>query len=101
MPPSMPNVPEYEVAVFNAALLLVPGQRAAYLDQACSGNPALRARIEALLQVHGEVGTFLETTIPETKSGSGSTLRPPLAAIEKTGDHIGRYKLLQQIGEGG
>ena len=95
-----------EVAVFNAALQLPLEQRSAYLDQACDGDDALRLRITALLKVHDDVGAFLENPTPESSpagpaSGLGSPICASVLGIEKTGDRIGRYKLLQQIGEGG
>jgi hypothetical protein len=40
-----------------------PAERAAYLDAVCAGKPALRRRIEELLQSHREAGTFLD--VPE------------------------------------
>ena len=103
----MNNPPDREVAVFNAALQLPAGQRAAYLDAACAGENALRLKIEALLRVHDEVGTFLENPTQEAgpsaaeKPGPSGTIRISAPPIEKTGERIGRYKLLQQIGEGG
>lgn len=36
-----------------------PGQRQAYLDHACGGDAALRARIEALLFSHDSASQFL------------------------------------------
>jgi serine/threonine protein kinase len=103
----MDNPPDREVAVFNAALQLPAGQRAAYLDAACAGENALRLKIEALLRVHDEVGTFLENPTQEAgpsaaeKPGPSGTIRISAPPIEQTGERIGRYKLLQQIGEGG
>lgn len=35
--------------------------RQAYLDQACTGNPALRQQVDALLKVHATAGDFLKT----------------------------------------
>ena len=42
-----------EESVF-AAALAIPGHadRAAYLEKACDGNPALRREVEALLSAH-------------------------------------------------
>src|SRR5262249_6490101 len=60
---------------------------------ACGANAALRARVEALIQAH-EAG---EGFLPAQPS-AGSTV---LVVTEKAGDRIGRYKLLQNIGEGG
>ena len=39
---AMAEETKLEVAVLNAALELPVGQRAAYLDQACAGDAALR-----------------------------------------------------------
>jgi serine/threonine protein kinase len=84
--------------IFDAALQLAEDQRAAYLDEACAGDSLLRQRVEALLRAHEGAGSFMDSPaqgpIPETIA-----LSLPLS--EKPGDKIGRYKLLQQIGEGG
>src|ERR1019366_3149735 len=103
----MNNPPDCEVAVFNAALQLPAGLRAAYLEKECAGDHSLRLRIEALLRVHGDLGTFLENPTEEAgpsaaeKPGQFGTIRISAPPIEQTGERIGRYKLLQQIGEGG
>src|SRR5437867_3331641 len=50
-----------EAAIFEAALVCVsPEQRAAYLDQACEGQPELRRRVEELLASDSEASGFLE-----------------------------------------
>src|SRR5262245_52820716 len=88
-----------EVVLLNAALELPPDQRAAYLDQACAGDAALRKQVEALLRSHEQATSFLETP-PAGLSFQRTTL-VNIPLTEKPGDKIGRYKLLQQIGEGG
>jgi eukaryotic-like serine/threonine-protein kinase len=92
----MTNPPDRELVVFSAALRLPSGERAAYLDEACAGDAALRQRVEELLHASDEAGNFLESpaNVPPTRS-------VPALPAEKPGDKIGRYKLLQQIGEGG
>src|SRR4051812_36018366 len=85
---------EREVEVFEAALALPPGQRDAFLQQASAGDPALLQRIQSLLHAAENSAEFL-TSVPS------SLVPPPLPVIEKPGDRIDRYKLLQQIGEGG
>jgi serine/threonine protein kinase len=82
-----------EEKVFEAALELPSEQRAAYLDKACAGDEPLRQRIEALLRADKEAGTLLEPVVTGFQSDAPVT--------EKAGDKIGRYKLLQEIGEGG
>jgi len=37
-----------------------PSDREAYLNEACAGNPDLRAQVEALLKAHNMAGSFLE-----------------------------------------
>jgi hypothetical protein len=48
-------------SIFFAALgKTSPGERAAYLDEACRGDADLRRRVERLLEAHPQVGSFLE-----------------------------------------
>ena len=96
----MPDVPDPELTIFSAARSLPPSQRAAYLAQACGGNAALRQRIEELLAAGEEAGAFLANPAVAAPKQSG-TIRLALEPAETAGDQIGRYKLLQQIGEGG
>jgi hypothetical protein len=98
-----------EVAIFATALELPLDQRGAYLDQACAGDVALRRQVEALLRVHDDAGDFFEKLSAVARpasakgemTGSSDTIRLHIIPSEKPGDRIGRYKLLQQIGEGG
>jgi tetratricopeptide (TPR) repeat protein/serine/threonine protein kinase len=93
-PPGAPNVNEQ--TLFAEALERVdPQERAAFLDRACQGDPALRARIERLLVQHEHGGGFLESPpVPLT-----AAIDEP--ATERRGTAIGPYKLLEPIGEGG
>jgi serine/threonine protein kinase/WD40 repeat protein len=98
-----------EIALFGAALELPADQRGAYLDQACVGDADLRQQVEALLRVHDDAGSFFDklasvarpTSADGAMSGSSEAIHLGGIPVEKTGDRIGRYKLLQQIGEGG
>ncbi|MBI3850249.1 MAG: serine/threonine protein kinase [Verrucomicrobia bacterium] len=93
----MSEQPNPEVAILNAALEFHPVERAAYLDQACAGDPALRQQVDALLQAHEQADSFLEVS----PAGFDFKRTANIPLTEKPGDKIGRYKLLQQIGEGG
>ncbi len=71
-------------------------ERAAYLQEVCGVDAALRERVEGLLRIHANAGSFLESPAPApTMNRNGQ----PLA--EGPGAVIGTYKLLEQIGEGG
>jgi serine/threonine protein kinase len=83
-------------SLFAAALRKPPADRAAYLDQACADDPALRERAEALLRAQAAAGSFLESPAP---SPVVTVDEQPVG--EGPGTIIGAYKLLQQIGEGG
>ena len=72
-------------------------ERAAYLTQACGEDAQLRQHVEALLQAHQKAGAFLEEPAPPPP-GKETVVLPP---EESQGTLIGRYKILEKIGEGG
>jgi eukaryotic-like serine/threonine-protein kinase len=73
----------------------VPADLAAYLDEVCGENTALRQSVESLLRVHeAERGVLTERD--QTSNGD---IEAPIR--EGPGARIGRYKLLERIGEGG
>ncbi len=86
-----------EEAIFDEAIKIKSdAERAAFIKSACGDDIALLARVEALLKVHFEDKSFLKSP----PAGIAGTLdAPPLT--EGPGMSIGRYKLLQLIGEGG
>ncbi len=88
-----------EEALFEAALTQAPARRAAFLEGACIGNPALRARLDALLEAH-EAPDDLS---PETRPAAEATMKLEFtdAPDEAVGQTLGRYKLLERVGQGG
>ena len=56
-----------------------PAERDAYLTQACGSDVDLRRRVERLLRLHGEAGSFLE----QPPVAPGETVDP------QTGDVLG------------
>ena len=75
-----------------AAAKVTPAAQAAYLDDACQGDQSLRAEVDRLLRAHERAGDFLEqSAVPPEELPIG----------EGPGSVIGRYKLLEKIGEGG
>ena len=90
-------------AIFNEALEIEDAkQRGEYLAQACGADTTLRQSVEELIAANEGAGRFLGGAgdTGTLSKAPGATVH--LAAIsEKAGGKIGRYKLLQQIGEGG
>jgi tetratricopeptide (TPR) repeat protein len=83
--------------IFSAAAGITDAAaRTAYLDQACGGDVPLRERVEVLLAAHDSAASFLE--LPATTDWTKNAF-PRLS--EGPGTKIGRYKLLEEIGEGG
>src|SRR6058998_1441793 len=78
----------------NAREMGDPTERAAYLAQACGADTDLRSRVEALLRNADGAADFFgaEDHLP------GMVVTP---LTEGPGTVIGRYKLLEKIGEGG
>jgi eukaryotic-like serine/threonine-protein kinase len=71
-------------------------ERAEFLARACGGNASLQRRIERLLAEQERLGSYLE-------SPAAALPLTPLEwpASPQSGARIGRYRLLEQIGEGG
>jgi len=72
-------------------------ERQEYVKEACAGDAALLAEVLSLLEA-GDGATRL-LAAPSMSDGVAETRLGPVA--EQPGDLIGRYKLLEQIGEGG
>ena len=92
----------HDEQLFADALALPPAERGAFLAKACGANIDQLAHLVALVAAHEG---------PESLMVPRGALRPVVSphvstigfatAEENPGDAIGRYKLLQKIGEGG
>jgi serine/threonine protein kinase/tetratricopeptide (TPR) repeat protein len=82
-----------------------PQAREIFLGQTCGADAGLRQEVEGLLMANAAVGDFLpdEPLLKPADSLLAASGSSPsfFSARESVGDRIGRYKLLQQIGEGG
>jgi eukaryotic-like serine/threonine-protein kinase len=93
------NTPSREEALFQAAAQLPGPERAAFLDRECAGDAALRARLDALLAAHEQSDGVLAGRADPTRPTI--TLELPDLPDPAVGMTIGRYKLLEKLGEGG
>lgn len=75
--------------ICDRALEVDPRQRDALIAAACEGDAGLQAEVASLLQRVGSAGGFLEAT-----PAAGASARRP-------GSQLGRYTLIERIGEGG
>ena len=94
--------------IFDAARqLATTEEREAYLRMACGDDEALRSRIGEMLAVEADARDFLKTdehAVDAIRKGDSlvkTVAESDLSLSEGPGTVIGRYKLLQQIGEGG
>ena len=73
--------------IFSAARDLPPLGRAAFLERVCGGDAELRRQADSLLAAHDQAGQFLQPTV---------ALSTTSALVGKSGDRIGRCKLLNE-----
>lgn len=86
-----------EPEIFAAAIKLSGDARHAFLDAACGQDVQQREQIEALLKAHEESGGLL----PKRSDPRLDQTHVVLRQAEPGVVIAGRYKLLEQIGEGG
>jgi len=93
----MANSSALEAIFFAALERRSDAERRAYLDKACEGDGELRASVERMLRAQAQAGSFLD----HAAITRGPTRHMSSIISEAPGTCVGRYKLLQPIGEGG
>ncbi len=83
-------------------------EREAFLDQTCHGMPELRQRLEALLRLRESADRFfkplaaeLQISLQDEDMAGTSDSPAPGTDAEEMDTRVGRYRLLDRLGEGG
>ncbi len=87
--------------VFENAVDLTGAERETFLRSACGGDEPLRAEVDSLLKAYAKGAGFLASPTAQRRGPASASETIAPAPLEHEGQMIGRYKLLQPIGEGG
>lgn len=82
--------------IFHAAIALTPGERSAFLDQACGDDESLHKKVYSLLNAHQESLTFVDQ--PVYKAAAQLLIDEPAL---KPSQFVSHYQILSLLGEGG
>ena len=90
--PARPPPPRQRQIFLGALEIATSSDRITYIERECQGDATLRSAVDKMLEESDQLGSFLE--------------QPPAVELQtwregKRSEHIGPYKLLQEIGEGG
>lgn len=101
----MPQPSKSAKDIFLMALDVEPSGREALLDVECGEDLALRRQVEALLKVHDEPDSLLDSPRIDVGISGVEPPEPPStidqSITEMPGTRIVPYKLLELVGEGG
>ena len=82
--------------IFHLALKRAPGERSAFLENACGGDASLRKEVESLIASHEKDGSFIDSPAYEAAAAMLETEQQL-----KAGQMIGHYNILSTLGKGG
>jgi TolB-like protein/tetratricopeptide (TPR) repeat protein len=95
--PMEPDRQTWISALHHAALARAPGERSAFLKEACAGDEALRQEVESLLDDESASAQFVETPAVEVAAAIGSAPSGP----QMVGRTLGPYRIVAPLGAGG
>jgi serine/threonine protein kinase len=88
------------IDIFSQAIEIAnPDERVAFVNEVCKGDYQQRSQVIKMLEQYYDPASFMNG--PAIGAASLSQDDATVHPSEKTGDRIGRYKLLEKIGEGG
>ena len=83
--------------IFHSALDRAPGERSAFLTDACGDDAALRHEVESLISAHEKAGGFIDTPAYEV----AAELLVDQKSELKPGQAIGAFEVISFISRGG
>lgn len=84
--------------LLSQALEQAPGERAAFLENACAGDAELRREVESLIFVLEESPSFIESP---AVAGFAEVFAAKAEDRFTEGQRIGHYRIIREIGRGG
>jgi serine/threonine protein kinase/tetratricopeptide (TPR) repeat protein len=91
-------------AIFQAALDLVPEERARYLAEVCAADTLLKRDVEKLLSQHDSAGSLLDNPLGDTELSALGSLEDFIQEAEDDpmiGRRLGAYRIEREVGRGG
>jgi len=95
----MASTEDREQILFALALEKPAEKRGVFLDVVCADDPALRQRLEVMLAKLESNDSLMATEAEAPRAGAAGNRS--MIPQEMVGQILGRYKLLEKIGEGG
>jgi serine/threonine protein kinase len=83
--------------LFHSALEREPGEREAFINEACGGDDALRRELESMLDHHRQAESFIE--LPAYVVSAETLLDDDADSL--SGKAVGQYGLVSELGAGG
>ncbi|HSK72294.1 MAG TPA: serine/threonine-protein kinase, partial [Pyrinomonadaceae bacterium] len=83
--------------LFDSATAVAPAERAEFLENACGADAELRLEVEKLLASYEDAESFMESPAAE----DFASLIVEKSEKPESGESVGHYEIIEQIGEGG